>query len=124
MRPNPNSGSTITGMATGTKPDKPRARHHHHGDRGRRTACEIACSAVDTGLPTADLIWVVSAVSRETSSPDLAVSKKSSESFVKAVEHGATQIGDGQLAERGHEVVARRAREREHAATAIITAKC
>ncbi len=39
-------------------------------------------SAIDTEAPTADLICVVSAVSRETSSPDRAVSKKEAESSV------------------------------------------
>ena len=33
-------------------------------------------SAMETETPTADLIWVVSAVSREITSPVLAVSKK------------------------------------------------
>ena len=33
--------------------------------------------AIDAVAPTADLIWVVSAVRRDTSSPVLAVSKKS-----------------------------------------------
>ncbi|MGY4353668.1 hypothetical protein ACVW0J_000161 [Bradyrhizobium sp. i1.7.7] len=37
-------------------------------------------SAIETEAPTADLIWVVSAVSRDTSSPLRAESKKAGES--------------------------------------------
>jgi hypothetical protein len=37
-------------------------------------------SAIDTDAPTADLIWVVSAGSRDTSSPLRAESKKAGDS--------------------------------------------
>ena len=37
-------------------------------------------SAIETEAPTADLIWVVSAVSREISSPERAESKKTGDS--------------------------------------------
>ncbi len=40
-------------------------------------------SAIDTEAPTADLIWVVSAVSRDTISPVLAESKKPEDSPVR-----------------------------------------
>ena len=39
-------------------------------------------SATEAVAPTADLICVVSAVSRDTISPDCAVSKKAGDSFV------------------------------------------
>ncbi len=66
-RPKATSGSTITGMAASTKVD----------NRGLVTTIITAAptnstrlrSAIDTDAPTADLICVVSAVSRETSSP-------------------------------------------------------
>ena len=71
-------------------------------------------SATDTEEPTAALIWVVSAVSREIISPVLAWSKKAADSDGEMGEHVAAQIGDDALAERGDEVVARGAGEREH----------
>ncbi len=40
-------------------------------------------SAIDTEAPTADLIWVVSAVSREISSPERAESKKAGDSDIR-----------------------------------------
>ena len=80
-RPKPTSGSTITGMAASTKPDS----------FGLVTTIMVAeptnstrlRSATDTEAPTADLIWVVSAVSREISSPVLAVSKNGADSAVR-----------------------------------------
>ena len=42
----------------------------------------ILRSAIETDAPTADLICVVSAVRREISSPDFAVSKNDAESVV------------------------------------------
>ncbi len=79
-RPKPTSGSTITGMAASTKPDS----------RGLVTTIMVAeptnstrlRSAIDTEAPTAALSWVVSAVSREISSPVLAVSKNGADSCV------------------------------------------
>ncbi len=70
----------MTGMAANTKPES----------RGLVTTIMAADpknstmlrKAIDIEAPTADLICVVSAVSRDTSSPDLAVSKKSAESCV------------------------------------------
>jgi hypothetical protein len=77
-RPKATRGSTISGMARMTMPDSfglvtiimpsapiPRMM--------LRSACEMVA-------PTADLIWVVSAVSRETISPDCTASKKAGES--------------------------------------------
>ena len=77
MRPNATSGSTITGMAPSTKAES----------RGLVTTIMRAepknstrlRSATETDAPTAALIWVVSAVSRDTSSPDFAVSKNAAE---------------------------------------------
>ena len=71
-------------------------------------------SAIDTEAPTADLIWVVSAVSREVSSPVLAASKNGDDSAVRWLNTADAQIGDDALAERGDEVVARGAGDREH----------
>ncbi len=81
MRPNPTSGSTITGMAPSTKAES----------RALVTTIMVAepknsmrlRSAIETDAPTADLIWVVSAVSRDTSSPDLAVSKNDADRMVR-----------------------------------------
>ena len=70
-------------------------------------------SAIETLAPKADLICVVSAVSRETISPVRAVSKKRRIEPGEMREHGGAQIGDDALAERHHEVVAQRARQRE-----------
>ncbi len=71
-------------------------------------------SATETEEPTAALICVVSAVSRETISPVLASSKKAAGERGQMREHVAAQVGDDALAERGDEVVAKRAGEREH----------
>ena len=84
-RPKPTSGSTITGIAASTKPDS----------RGLVTTIMAAAptnstrlrSAIDTEAPTADLIWVVSAVSRDISSPVLAVSKKAGDKRGEMGEH-------------------------------------
>ena len=111
-RPKPTSGSTISGMAASTKPDS----------FGLVTTIMVAepknstrlRSATDTEEPTADLICVVSAVSREVSSPVLAVSKNGADSASRWREHRRAEVRDDALAERGHEVVARGAGEREH----------
>ncbi len=71
-------------------------------------------SAIETEAPTADLIWVVSAVSRDISSPIFAVSKKAADSCVMRSNTARAQIGDHALAERGDEVVAQRAGAGEH----------
>ena len=71
-RPNATSGSTITGIATSTRPDS----------AGLVTTIIATApmnimtlrSAIEAAVLTADFIWVVSAVSREISSPVLAVS--------------------------------------------------
>jgi hypothetical protein len=71
----------MSGMAMSTKPD----------NRGLDTTIMIEAprnstrlrSATETEDPTAALIWVVSAVSRETISPVLASSKKAEESAVR-----------------------------------------
>ena len=72
-------------------------------------------SAIDTLAPTADLICVVSAVSRETMSPERAVSKKAGESVQEMREEVGAKIGDDPLAERDDQVVAAGAGEREDA---------
>ncbi|CEG09422.1 hypothetical protein BN961_02848 [Afipia felis] len=82
-RPKATSGSTISGIAASTKPDS----------LGLDTTIIAAAptnntrlrNAMDTDAPTADLIWVVSAVSRETSSPLWAVSKKDGDSRVRCL---------------------------------------
>ena len=71
----------MTGMAPSTKAES----------RGLVTTIIAAApknstrlrSATDTEAPTAALIWVVSAVSREISSPVLAVSKNADDSPVR-----------------------------------------
>jgi len=81
QRPNATSGSTITGMASSTKPES----------RGLViTIITVAPknirmlrSAIDTDAPTADLIWVVSAVRREISSPLRVESKKAGDSEIR-----------------------------------------
>ena len=81
MRPKATRGSTITGMAAITKRDS----------RGLVTAIITAeprnstrlRNATDTEVPTALLIWVVSAVRRDTSSPLRALSKKAADSPVR-----------------------------------------
>ena len=71
-------------------------------------------SATDTEAPTADLICVVSAVSREISLAGLGGVEERRRQRGEMREHVAAQIGDDALAERGDEVVAQRAGEREH----------
>ncbi len=71
-------------------------------------------SATDTEAPTADLICVVSAVSREVSLAGLGGVEERRRQPRQMREHVAAQIGDDALAERGDEVVAQRARGREH----------
>ncbi len=71
-------------------------------------------SAIDTEAPTADLIWVVSAVSRDTSSPLRAESKKAGESDSRWPKTSRLQIGNDALADRHHQVVARGTGQREH----------
>ena len=86
-RPNATSGSTITGIARMTKRDS----------RGLVTAIMIdepmnstrLRNATDTDEPTALLICVVSAVSREVISPVLAVSKKPGASSVRCANTAA-----------------------------------
>ncbi len=81
QRPNATSGNTISGIASRTKPES----------RGlvitiiavAPTNSITLRSAVDTDAPTADLIWVVSAVRREISSPLRAESKNAGDSDTK-----------------------------------------
>ena len=79
-RPKATSGSTMSGMAAMTRPDSfglvttimptaPRPRI-------------VLRSASEAVAPTADFTCVVSAVSRETISPDCTVSKKPGDSVV------------------------------------------
>ena len=71
-------------------------------------------SATETELPTAALICVVSAVSREITSPVLGLVEEGGRQRGHVREHVAAQIGDDALAKRGDEVVAERACQREH----------
>ena len=111
-RPKATSGSTITGIAPSTKPDS----------RGLVTTIIVAAptnstrlrSAIDTDAPTADLIWVVSAVSREIISPVCALVEERRRQRGQMREHLAAQIGDDPLAERRDEIEAQRAGDREH----------
>ena len=81
-------------------------------------------SAIEALAPTADLICVVSAVSRETISPERAgVEEGRRRAAADARRRRGAQVGDDPLAERHHEVVAGRARKREHAASAISARK-
>ena len=81
QRPNATSGITINGIANSTKPES----------RGLViTIIAVAPmnsitlrSAIETEAPTADLIWVVSAVSLETSSPLRAESKNDGDSEIR-----------------------------------------
>ncbi len=80
-RPNATSGSTITGIAPSTNAES----------RGLvATIMTLAPtnrtrlrSAIETEAPTADLIWVVSAVSREITSPSAVRSKNTGESVIR-----------------------------------------
>ena len=71
-------------------------------------------SAIDTEAPTADLIWVVSAVSRDSSSPLCDAVEERGRQRGEMTEHLGAQIGDDALAERGDEVVAHGAGDGEH----------
>ena len=81
QRPNATKGNTISGIARRTKPES----------RGlvitiiavAPTNSITLRSAVDTDAPTADLIWVVSAVRREISSPLRAESKNTGDSNIR-----------------------------------------
>ncbi|MHC2268497.1 hypothetical protein ACVILJ_003880 [Bradyrhizobium diazoefficiens] len=81
QRPKATSGSTIRGMASNTKPDS-------FGlvmtiiATAPKNIIRLR-SAIDTEAPTADLSWVVSAVSREINSPLRAESKKAGDSDSK-----------------------------------------
>ena len=109
-RPKPTSGSTMTGMAPSTKAER----------RGLVTTIMAAepknstrlRSAIDTEAPTAALIWVVSAVSRDTSSPDFGRVEERRRQDGDVREHGVAQIGHHALADGRDEVVTHRARDR------------
>ena len=81
QRPNATSGITINGIASSTKPDSfglvitIMAVAPMNSIKLR--------SAIDTDAPTAALICVVSAVSRDTSSPERAESKKAGDSEIR-----------------------------------------
>ena len=93
----PTSGSTITGIAASTNPDS----------RGLVTAIMAAeptnsirlRSAVETETPTAALICVVSAESREISSPVIACVEERRRQAGDVIEHRDAQIGDDPLAD-------------------------
>ena len=80
-RPNATSGSTITGIAPSTKPESlGLVITIIVADPANSTRLR---SATDTDDPTADLICVVSAVSRDVSSPVFAVSKNVADRVVR-----------------------------------------
>ena len=80
MRPNATSGSTITGIASSTEAES-RALVTTIIATEPKNSTRLR-SAIETDAPTAALIWVVSAVSRDTSSPDFAVSKNAADRMV------------------------------------------
>ena len=80
MRPNATSGSTMTGIAPSTKADR-RALVTTIIAVEPKNSTRLR-SAVEAEAPTAALIWVVSAVSRDTNSPDFAVSKNAADRMV------------------------------------------
>ena len=63
-------------------------------------------SATEAVAPTADLICVVSAVSRDTISPDWARVEEGRRQPRHMREHVAADIGDDALAQRDDEIVA------------------
>ncbi len=71
----------MSGMAMSTKPDS-RGLVTTIMNEAPRNRTRLR-SATETDEPTAALIWVVSAVSRETISPVLASSKKADESEMR-----------------------------------------
>src|SRR5207245_267388 len=73
QRPNATSGITISGIASSTKPDNFGLVITIMAVAPMNSI--MLRSAIDTDAPTADLIWVVSAVSRDTSSAERAESK-------------------------------------------------
>ncbi len=81
QRPNATSGITISGIASSTKPESLGLVI---------TIMTVAPmniimlrSAIETEAPTADLSWVVSAVSREINSPEREESKKAGDSDIR-----------------------------------------
>ena len=107
QRPNATSGITITGIASSTKPDSLGlvitiiAVAPMNSMRLR--------SAIETDAPTADLIWVVSAVSREISSPRARGIEEGRRQRDQMREHVAPEIGDDALADGHDQIEPRRA---------------
>ncbi len=83
QRPNATSGITISGIASSTKPDNFGLVITIMAVAPMNSI--MLRSAIDTDAPTADLIWVVSAVSRDTSSPERAESKNAGDSETRCV---------------------------------------
>ena len=81
QRPNATSGITITGIASSTKPESLGLVITIIAVAPMNSI--MLRSAIDTEAPTADLIWVVSAVSREISSPLRAESKNAGDSEIR-----------------------------------------
>ena len=121
QRPNATRGITITGIASSTNPES----------RGLViTIITVAPtnsmklrSAIETEAPTADLICVVSAVSRETSSPLRAESKNAGESDTRCANTSRAQIGDDAFADGHHQIEPGALATASTATTAIITLK-
>ena len=80
-RPKPTSGNTISGMAPSTNPDSFGLVATIMIEAPRNST--RLRSAIDTDAPTAALIWVVSAVSRESNSPLCERSKKAGDSAAR-----------------------------------------
>ncbi len=74
--------------------------------------------ATDTAEPTADLICVVSAVSRDIISPVCALSKNAADRRVRCANTSLRKIRDDPFAERRDEIEPKRTRKREHGGNA------
>ncbi len=70
--------------------------------------------AIDTEAPTADLIWVVSAVRRETISPARVASKNADDRRVRCVNTSERRSATMRSPKCRHKIVTHRARYREH----------
>src|SRR5881398_1592835 len=70
-------------------------------------------NAIETEAPTAALIWVVSAVSRDKF-PCFRFVEISERKRNQVPEYALAQIGDDALTQRGDEIETRGARQREH----------
>ena len=115
-RPNAYSGSTMIGIAASTNADSRGLRHHHHdagADEQHKIAQRDRNRTADRGF---DLRRVGGEPRDQFAGPGFVEERGRQRGDMR--EHVAAQIGDDALAERGDEVVAKRARQREHRADA------